>query len=279
VDLRLALAAGAAWLCLALCLARPPHVALYVAAALVVVAVGALALRVPGARAVALAGACAFLVLVPFAARLAHARASPLARLAATHAAVTIELDLDGDPKQLATSGPSGAARMIADSSAVAILYAGGRHAVSGEVVVLGPASGWVGVLPGQRVIADGRLLPALDAGSMAVTFSTSHSPSLAGQPPWWQRVAGDIRDSLRRAATVLPSEERGLLPGLIDGDTTSLDPVLANRFKIAGLTHLVAVSGTNCSILVGSVLLMLRRARCRPGSARSPAWRCWLRS
>jgi competence protein ComEC len=43
----------------------------------------------------------------------------------------------------------------------------------------------------------------------------------------------------------VLPPAERGLLPGLVDGDTSNLDPVLIDRFRAAGLTHLVAVSGS----------------------------------
>jgi len=54
-------------------------------------------------------------------------------------------------------------------------------------------------------------------------------------------------------------------LPALVDGDTTGLDPVLTEHFRLAGLTHLVAVSGTNCSILIGSVLLVLRRFGVRP--------------
>src|SRR4249920_3689957 len=36
----------------------------------------------------------------------------------------------------------------------------------------------------------------------------------------------------------------RGLLPGLVDGATSGLDPVLAQRFQVAGLTHLLAVTG-----------------------------------
>jgi competence protein ComEC len=68
----------------------------------------------------------------------------------------------------------------------------------------------------------------------------------------------------------VLPDQERGLLPGLVDGDTSGLDPVLAERFRLAGLTHLVAVSGTNCAIVVGAALLVLRRLRVRP-------WACAL--
>ena len=43
------------------------------------------------------------------------------------------------------------------------------------------------------------------------------------------------------------------------------MNPALAARFRVAGLTHLVAVSGTNCSILLGAVLLTLRRFGVRP--------------
>ena len=51
----------------------------------------------------------------------------------------------------------------------------------------------------------------------------------------------------------------------MVDGDTSQLDPVLENRFRTAGLTHLVAVSGTNLSIVVGAVALLLRRLRASP--------------
>jgi len=40
---------------------------------------------------------------------------------------------------------------------------------------------------------------------------------------------------------------------------------VLAEHFRTAGLMHLLAVSGTNCVIIVGAVLLVLRRLRLGP--------------
>ena len=120
-------------------------------------------------------------------------------------------------------------------------------------------------MLPGQRLRVDGALQPQLGGGSLSVTLFQHGAPRRLGRPPWWQRLAGHIRDGLRRAARVLPDPERGLLPGLVDGDTSRLDPVLAQNFRTAGLTHLVAVSGTNCSIIVGAVLLVLRRLRVRP--------------
>jgi competence protein ComEC len=212
--------------------------------------------RGPGVlRLVATAGFCTALVLVPLAGRLWAARASPLARLAASHASVTLDLTTTGDPRPLATTGVAGAPRVAVPTDAA-----------GGSVLVLAPAGQWRDVLPQQRVQVSGTLAPSLDGPLAGATLFADQPPRLTGRPPWWQRAAGAVRAGLRRASDVLPPEERGLLPGLVDGDTAGLDPVLTERFRVAGLTHLVAVSGTNCSIMVGALLLVLRRARARPG-------------
>ena len=74
------------------------------------------------------------------------------------------------------------------------------------------------------------------------------------------QRAAGLLRAGLRRAVAPLPDAERGLLPGLVVGDTSRLDPGLREDFRTVGLTHLTAVSGTNVAIVTGAVLLLARR-------------------
>ncbi|MGH9062183.1 MAG: ComEC/Rec2 family competence protein, partial [Acidimicrobiales bacterium] len=208
---------------------------------------------------------CVALVLIPFAGRLFRARASPLSGLASARTSITADLTLTTDPHPLAANGVAGAPRVAAPADADAVMVTGVRHRVDGQVLVLAPAAGWLGLLPGQRVRIDGVLQPPLDPGAMSVTLSARAPPELLGRPPWWQRAAGVVRADLRRASAGLPDQVRGLLPGLIDGDTSRLDPVLSERFKLAGLTHLVAVSGTNCSILIGAVLLVLRRLRVRP--------------
>src|SRR6185437_9206344 len=218
----------------------------------------------PGGAALALVGFCVALVLIPFAGRLYHARASPLAKLAEQRASVTFDVTLSTDPRLLSSTGIGSSPRVAVDADAHGVIVRGVRRAVDGSVLVLAPASGWSTLLPGQRVLVDGVLQPPLDPGALTVTLAARAPPTLLGRPPWWQRAAGVVRADLRRAASGLPDEVRGLLPGLIDGDTSNLDPVLSERFKLAGLTHLVAVSGTNCSILVGAVLLVLRRLRVR---------------
>jgi competence protein ComEC len=231
-----------------------------------VVALAASARVVRGAAAVALVAFCVTLVLIPLAGRLARSRASPLTELAQRRASVTVELRVTADPRVLAANGVGGSPRVAVESAASSVTTAGRRIQAEGGVLVLATAAPWRDVLPGQRIRIDGTLSPSLDRRSMSVTLFADSAPLLIGSPPWWQRAAGTIRSSLRRAAAGLPPDTRGLLPGLVDGDTAGLDPVLAEHFRLAGLTHLVAVSGTNCSILVGSVLLVLRRFGVRPG-------------
>ncbi len=267
LDLRLATGAGLAWLAV-LALANRSPVAVLVTA-VTVAALGALVLLVGrdrvGSAAVALALLCVALVLLPLAGRLQHARASPLAGLARRHAAVTLTVTLSGDPTRLAAKGVAGAPRVAVPTSAQTVAVEGHPTEVDGDVLVLADAGPWRDLLPGQQVRLDGSLQPDLGGSGLSVTLFARSAPQLLGRPPWWQRAAGRIRSSLRQAARVLPDQERGLLPGLVDGDTAELDPVLAERFKLAGLTHLVAVSGTNCSILIGAVVLLLRRLRVRP--------------
>ena len=263
VDIRLAVAAAVAWLALAACLrASALMIAAVTAGGLVMGAVALIRRGRGWLRLLGAAGFCAAGVLAPFAARVWLADDSPLVRLADAHANVTVQLSTTGDPRTLAAKGVAGAPRVAVPADAQRLADG---EAVSGPVLVLAPEAQWRAVLPGQRALVRGSLEPSLDGAWSGVVLFADAPPRLLGAPPWWQRAAGVVRAGLRTASGVLPSAERGLLPGLVDGDTSGLDPVLIDRFRVAGLTHLVAVSGTNCSIVVGTVLLALRRARVRP--------------
>ena len=263
IDIRLAIGAVAGWLATIVGLGWPPSrvltmglLAAGTGAALLVVARCGMRF----AAAAALAAFCVALVLIPLAARSARARDSPLAALARERPAVTAMLTVSADPRPLAATGPAGAPRVAVDAALWSVTLGGRELRIGGAVLVLAPADGWRDVLPGQRVRLDARLQPPLGGNLLVAVLAAQSGPELVGDPPWWQRAAGTVRTSLRVASSGLPALPRGLLPGLIDGDTSGLDPVLAERFRIAGLTHLVAVSGTNCAIVVGAALLALRR-------------------
>jgi competence protein ComEC len=267
VDLRLVLAAAAGWLAVLWGLSATSASVAGVAIGSFAGGLAALRLgrRWPACYAFALALSVIALLLAPLAARLHLARDGPLARLAVERATVTAELVTTSDPRPLATRGPTGSTRVAVEAGLRALSVNGRRSSARGAVLVLAPAQGWRDLLPGERIRLEARLLPPHADNLLVATLSADSPPERIAPAPWWQRAAGSVRAGLRRAADPLPPMPRGLLPGLVLGDTSQLDPVLAERFRVAGLTHLVAVSGTNCSILVGAVALALRRARASP--------------
>ncbi|MDD5438074.1 MAG: ComEC/Rec2 family competence protein [Patescibacteria group bacterium] len=79
-------------------------------------------------------------------------------------------------------------------------------------------------------------------------------------KPPWW-----DIRQSFadlrvwtnRRIATVLPGEDGMLIAGMLYGER-GMSQKSNDLFRRAGLTHLIAVSGSNITIVASIVFAVL---------------------
>lgn len=82
---------------------------------------------------------------------------------------------------------------------------------------------------------------------------------SRCGQASWLQQAAGSVRAGLRHASSALPEDARGLLPGLVVGDTTGTSLSLERAMREVNLAHLTAVSGANLAIVAAFVLLMAR--------------------
>jgi competence protein ComEC len=182
---------------------------------------------------------------VATAARVSVREAPALAGLVGTGATVQVELVIRDDPRPLAGSSGPPTHLVAVDLESVTAEDAAPVR-LSARALVLGADPGWRGLLPGQRVAASGRLLPPRPGDLRAAVVSTRTPPRLLGRPSWAQRGAGVLRAGLQRACGPLPDASGGLLPGLVVGDTSRLDPALAEDFRTTGLTHLTAVSGTN---------------------------------
>lgn len=74
-------------------------------------------------------------------------------------------------------------------------------------------------------------------------------------EPPPLLAWAHGIRSAFLGASTGLPDPGGGLLPGLAIGDTTRVSEPLDAAMKASSLSHLTAVSGANCAVVVGGVL------------------------
>jgi competence protein ComEC len=76
------------------------------------------------------------------------------------------------------------------------------------------------------------------------------------------RRGVGGVADSLRRrlrqsTARGLHGERAAVVEGVVLGEDAGLSDELRQRFRAAGLYHLLAVSGQNVALVAGSVLLL----------------------
>ena len=67
------------------------------------------------------------------------------------------------------------------------------------------------------------------------------------------------LRARFIEGAQVLPEPGRPLLPGMVFGDRSGQSQLLSDAMKAAGLSHLSAVSGANCAMVLGVVSFLLR--------------------
>lgn len=129
------------------------------------------------------------------------------------------------------------------------------------HLVVMGSGE-WGAVVPGQQVRATGKLR-APDPGRLeAGTLAASSPPGRASGGSGLELAAKDLRTRFVAASAFLSPDAAGLLPGMVTGDTSALDQGLENSMKAVGMTHLTAVSGANCSLVLGALLMACRKFR-----------------
>lgn len=189
----------------------------------------------------------------------------PLAEAAASGQSVAAVLEVTGPPRALAVLGSAGAAsqRWSVPARTQEVTVSGHVIRTHAVLVVMG-GNGWGNVVPGQMVRTAGKLKPP-DAGQQeAAVLAASLPPTGRGGDvgPAWQVAAKELRGRYVTAAAFLAPDPRGLLPGMVTGDTSALDEGLNQAMKAVGMTHLTAVSGANCSLVLGALLLAARSLR-----------------
>ncbi len=269
VDLRLVPAAVVAWVGAAVSVlgpGRPAAWATAVAAAglvVLVVAAHARPRRRPGAGPWA-AGFLALLVLLGALASGAaqrHERGTgPLAEAAAAGWIATVTGVVADEPAPL-TAAWAGSEPRIRYTLAVATLQARGQAATArGALVVLGR-----GDPPemGAAIEVVGRLQPAASGADRAVGVLVADSAAVTQRGPTGvRRWVAHVRESARAVVTQVPGDAGGLLLGVALGDTSGVSEDLSDALAVAGLTHLVAVSGAHFAIL--GALVAATASACR---------------
>jgi len=118
----------------------------------------------------------------------------------------------------------------------------------------------WLRLLPSTGLRADARLLTPTSTGhgqdiAAVVRIRAGGPPPVIREPSTVQRTAGSLRAGLREATGHLDGDARGLLPGLVVGDTSRLPADLEAAFRTTDMTHLLAVSGANLTIMLAVLI------------------------
>lgn len=237
VDLRVALPAGLAWIVTAVAIGVPE---LAVGAmALLWVAAGALALIRPRIALIAIAAAlCCTSVAVQSPGRHPDAfqDASRSGRSVQIVATAT-ETVLPGTTSFAATVISANGLEMSVPS-AVFGGFPAGRIPIGASIGFTATAAS---TQPGDR---------------RAVLLFPDGPIDVLDPPAGYLGWADGLRSSFGAAASELPGEGGDLLAGLAIGDTSTVSETLDAAMKTSSLSHLTAVSGANCAIVIGLVML-----------------------
>lgn len=109
----------------------------------------------------------------------------------------------------------------------------------------------------GTRIAISGTVA-STEAGDRTayLIFARGHGEVLE-HPPWFLAWSNQLRTNFREVASELPGDGGALLPGLAIGDIRAVSEPLNNSMMATSLSHLTAVSGANCAVVVGLIMLL----------------------
>ncbi|AWB91761.1 competence protein ComEC [Aeromicrobium chenweiae] len=222
------------------------------------VAVAFAAVRFAPLRVLALTSVCLAAVAASCAWRLTTVEHSPLTRLADQHRLATMDVEVVRDARPFSHRGQDAAVVEVR----VRRVVAAGQ-----DLRVRDRATAFVDGTPddlvvGRRLVVVGRLGPSDASEEAAVIDVVRRGPT--DRAAWWWEASERVREGVRRAVSHLPEEPRALVPALVDGDDTRVSEEVEEDFRRSGLTHLMAVSGTNLTIVLAVVMLLARASGLR---------------
>ncbi|WP_435404825.1 ComEC/Rec2 family competence protein [Mycolicibacterium duvalii] len=182
--------------------------------------------------------------------------------------AVAVTLREDAVRRHPLTAGTGSAISVVVSPAETPRVLAGGRtmfrgvlHNVdgvpsSGRVLVFASGTEYARLQPGQPA-AFRAVASAPKRRDLTVAVLSATGPPVPGEAADVHRAAQAVRTAFADATrSALPADQAAMLPALVLGDTSTVPPPVTAQFRVAGLTHLTAVSGANVTIVCGAVLL-----------------------
>ena len=109
----------------------------------------------------------------------------------------------------------------------------------------------------GVTVSFEGKFEPAGRNSRDAFLVKPLTEIEIVSAPRNTQGILNDLRANYVASLSGLTPDSKTLVAGLAIGEISALSPELEEQMRIVSLTHLVAVSGSNCAIVVGMVYLI----------------------
>lgn len=219
------------------------------------------------------AGRRSFLMTTAIALMLAAATAShsavssaqrnegPFADAVSAGKSVVAVVEVTGSPRSVSGGGGGRPERWSVTAQTQEVTVSGQIIRTRAQLVVMG-GGGWENLVPGQVVRTAGKLKSPDPGQEEAAVLAASLPPVTGAGARGWEVTASELRGRYVSAAAFLAADPAGLLPGMVTGDTSALDEGLTAAMKAVGMTHLTAVSGANCSLVLGALLVLARSLR-----------------
>ncbi|MGQ1797192.1 ComEC/Rec2 family competence protein [Kocuria oceani] len=179
---------------------------------------------------------------------------------------VTADVAEGPRPWTAPAAGPAGEDRtgVVLELVLHELTHRGRSGPAEATVTVFADGPAWSALTPGRRITA--ALVAAGDPAPGPPTLRAAAPPTvLPAAPP----TARDrVRQRFVLSTAALGPDAAGLLPGMTFGERSGLGEELEQAMQDTGLTHLTAVSGSNCAlvtVLAGHAALVLgaRRRTC----------------
>lgn len=248
-DLRVAGPATAAWVCAAVLIGVPGSAGWAVLSGGAVTCAGIVLLAVGRPRpALGIAGfvvaSGAFCTVVAIAVVVGDTRRSPAVLEGIGTATVEVVLDRDLAPGDRSVVGTL---ERAADAGGLRV-----------PVRVVPGADAHAPLAAGSRVVGVATL--EADVPGSATSFVAFVRGAVRTEPPTGLLAATDrARQAFVSASEPLAEPGASLLRGLAIGDRSGIDPTTEAAMETSALTHLTAVSGANCAVIVGLVVVLGR--------------------
>ena len=107
----------------------------------------------------------------------------------------------------------------------------------------------------GATLTISGTLTAAEPGDDESFLLFSEGAPTVIAAPAWYLEWANGLRSGFLAATARLPGDGGDLLAGLAIGDTSAVSDELDAAMKSSSLSHLTAVSGANCAVVIALVM------------------------